>query len=121
MSVKPGQAHANARSRVWYSRPEPEDHIGTDYDEPGHITAEGIAATGAPTDSEFYLCGPTSFMTAIRTGLDMLGVPTERVHTEDLAPRLRSHRESFRTRHDHLTRRKGPSAQARSCRSCGPA
>jgi ferredoxin-NADP reductase/MOSC domain-containing protein YiiM len=73
---------SNARSRVWFSRPEPDDHIGTDYDELGHITPEGIAATGAPTGSDFYLCGPTPFMTAIRTGLDMLGVPAARVHTE---------------------------------------
>jgi ferredoxin-NADP reductase/MOSC domain-containing protein YiiM/ferredoxin len=73
---------SNAHSRVWYSRPDPDDHIGTDYDEFGHITPEGIAATGAPTDSEFYLCGPTPFMTAIRTGLDALGVPAARVHAE---------------------------------------
>ena len=72
----------NARSRVWYSRPDPEDNIGTDYDELGHITAERIAATGAPIDSEFYLCGPTTFMTAITAGLETLGVPTARVHTE---------------------------------------
>ena len=72
----------NAHSRVWYSRPDPEDHIGTDYDELGHITPEGIAATGTPIDSEFYLCGPTPFMTAITAGLGALGVPTARVHTE---------------------------------------
>jgi len=72
----------NARSRVWYSRPEADDHIGSDYDELGHITPEGIAATGAPTDSGFYLCGPTPFMTALRAGLDMLGVPAASVHTE---------------------------------------
>ena len=72
----------NAHSRVWYSRPDPDDHIGTDYDELGHITPERIAATGAPIDSEFYLCGPTSFMTAITAGLETLGVPTTRVHTE---------------------------------------
>jgi ferredoxin-NADP reductase len=72
----------NARSRVWYSQPGPDDHLGTDYDELGHITPEGIAATGAPTDCEFYLCGPTPFMTATRTGLGALGVPRARVHTE---------------------------------------
>jgi ferredoxin-NADP reductase/MOSC domain-containing protein YiiM len=72
----------NAHSRLWYSRPDPDDHIGTDYDELGHITPERIAATGAPTDSEFYLCGPTPFMTAITAGLETLGVPTARVHTE---------------------------------------
>ena len=31
----------NAHSRVWYSRPDPDDHIGTDYDELGHITRRG--------------------------------------------------------------------------------
>jgi ferredoxin-NADP reductase/MOSC domain-containing protein YiiM/ferredoxin len=72
----------NARSRVWYSQPGPDDHIGTEYDELGHITLEGIAATGAPTDGVFYLCGPTPFMTATRTGLGTVGVPTARVHTE---------------------------------------
>jgi ferredoxin-NADP reductase/MOSC domain-containing protein YiiM len=72
----------NARSRVWYSQPGPDDHLGTDFDELGHITPDGIAATGAPTDSEFYLCGPTPFMTATRTGLGTLGVPAAHVHTE---------------------------------------
>jgi ferredoxin-NADP reductase/MOSC domain-containing protein YiiM len=72
----------NARSRVWYSQPGRDDHIGTDFDELGRITPDGIAATGALTDSEFYLCGPTPFMTATRTGLSTLGVPAARVHTE---------------------------------------
>ncbi|MDX6254075.1 MAG: hypothetical protein QOJ11_409 [Frankiales bacterium] len=72
----------NARSRVWYSQPGPDDHLGTDYDELGHITAEKIAAAGAPTDGEWFLCGPTPFMMAIRAGLDSLGVPTARLHTE---------------------------------------
>ena len=30
-----------ARSRVWYSRPGPDDRLGTDYDEFGHISAYG--------------------------------------------------------------------------------
>ena len=71
-----------AHSRVWYSRPDPDDRIGTDYDELGHISADGIAATGAPLDGEFYVCGPTAFLTAVRTGLDTLGVASSRVHTE---------------------------------------
>jgi ferredoxin-NADP reductase/MOSC domain-containing protein YiiM/ferredoxin len=72
----------NAHSRVWYSRPDPADQIGTDYDELGHITSERIAAAGIPLDSEFYLCGPTPFMTAITAGLERLGVPRAHVHTE---------------------------------------
>ena len=72
----------NAQSHVWYSKPGPDDRLGTDYDEPGHLTAEGIAAIRAPIDARFYLCGPTAFMESIRTGLQALGVPTTHVHTE---------------------------------------
>jgi ferredoxin-NADP reductase/MOSC domain-containing protein YiiM len=72
----------SARSRVWYSRPEPGDRVGVDYDEVGHLTAEAIAATGAPIDAEFYLCGPPVFMHALQEGLDALGVPPARVRTE---------------------------------------
>ena len=73
---------SHAHRRVWYSRPGPDDVPGTDYDELGHITAEGIAAVGAPTDGELYLCGPAPFMAAIGAGLDTLGVSPARVHTE---------------------------------------
>ena len=72
----------NGRSRIWYSRPRPEDRLAIDYDEPGRMTPEAIAATGAPTDAEFYVCGPAAFMDAIRTGLAALGVPTTRLHDE---------------------------------------
>lgn len=72
----------NARSRVWYSQPGPDDIVGTDYDEFGRITPEGVAAAGAPLDGEFYLCGPTPFMGAIQAGLEALGVPSADVHTE---------------------------------------
>jgi ferredoxin-NADP reductase/MOSC domain-containing protein YiiM len=71
-----------ARSRVWYSRPDPADRVGVDYDEVGHITADAIAATGVPTESEFYLCGPPAFMDELRAGFDALGVSPARVHTE---------------------------------------
>jgi ferredoxin-NADP reductase/MOSC domain-containing protein YiiM/ferredoxin len=72
----------DAHGRIWYSHPAHDDRLGTDYDEIGHITPDGIAATGAPTGGEFYLCGPAAFMTATRAGLGVLGVPTTRVHTE---------------------------------------
>jgi len=71
-----------ARRHVWYSRPDPNDRVGVDHDEVGHITADAIAATGVPTESEFYLCGPPAFMDALRAGIDALGVSPARVHTE---------------------------------------
>jgi len=71
-----------AHSHVWYSRPDPGDRPGIDFDEVGRITAGAIAATGVPIDGEFYLCGPTEFMHALREGLERLGVPQARVRTE---------------------------------------
>jgi ferredoxin-NADP reductase/MOSC domain-containing protein YiiM/ferredoxin len=71
-----------ARSRVWYSRPDPTDRVGVDYDEVGHITADAIAATGVPIESEFYVCGPPAFMDQLRAGFDALGVSPARLHTE---------------------------------------
>ncbi len=71
-----------AHRRVWYSRPDPGDRVGVDHDEVGRITAGAIAATGVPTNAEFYLCGPPAFMDELRAGIDALGVPPARVHTE---------------------------------------
>ena len=113
---------AHAHSRVWYSRPGPDDRIGTDYDEVGHITPEGIAATGAPTDSEFYLCGPGSVHDC-----DPCGPRRAR-----RVARARAHRGVRRRGADHARRRparhsaatparRSTRAPARSSRSCGPA
>jgi ferredoxin-NADP reductase len=73
---------ARARSRIWYSRPGPDDRLGVEYDELGHITADGIVAAGAPTDGAFYVCGPAPFMSTVCDGLFTVGVPPVQVHTE---------------------------------------
>jgi ferredoxin-NADP reductase/MOSC domain-containing protein YiiM/ferredoxin len=73
---------ARAHRRIWYSRPDATDRAGIDFDATGRITPDELAATGVPSDGEFYLCGPTGFMDALREGLATLGVPTARVHTE---------------------------------------
>jgi ferredoxin-NADP reductase/MOSC domain-containing protein YiiM/ferredoxin len=72
----------SAHRRVCYSRPDPSDRVGDDYDAVGHVSADAIAAGGVPIDSEFYLCGPPTFMDALRAGLGALGVSRARVHTE---------------------------------------
>ena len=111
-----------ARSRVWYSQPDPGDRIGTDFDELGRITPRGSLRPGAPTRGEFYLCGPAAFMTAVRTGLDTLGVPTcPRAHRDVRRRWLRSRRASSRRQPGHRTRPKVRRARARSCPSSGPA
>jgi ferredoxin-NADP reductase/MOSC domain-containing protein YiiM len=71
-----------ARGYIVYSRPAATDQIGADFDAPGHIDTALLERIGVPEDSDFYLCGPTSFLQSIRDGLRNWGVPAENVHTE---------------------------------------
>ncbi len=41
-----------------------------------------LAALGLPADATAYVCGPTGFMTAIRTALTGLGIDPNRIRTE---------------------------------------
>jgi ferredoxin-NADP reductase/MOSC domain-containing protein YiiM/ferredoxin len=71
-----------ARSRIWYSRPTAEDRLGTNFDATGHVTVASFDALKIPRDADFYLCGPASFMHALRTDLATWGVSGTRIHTE---------------------------------------
>lgn len=70
------------RQYIVYSRPDAIDQVGTDFDASGHIDAGLLGRIGVSQDSDFYLCGPTSFLQNIRDGLSNWGVRAENVHTE---------------------------------------
>ena len=76
---------------VYYSRPDVDDRLGSDYDAPGRVTVDAIESIGVPADADFYLCGPGEFLADLRSGLDSLGIPAERQHVElfGSAPALR--------------------------------
>jgi ferredoxin-NADP reductase/MOSC domain-containing protein YiiM len=67
---------------IVYSRPGASDRLGVDYEASGHIDADLLQRIGVPTDSDFYLCGPSAFLESMRNGLRDWGVPDNRVHTE---------------------------------------
>ena len=69
-------------SCVAYSRPATTDHLGTDFDAAGHIDTALLKKIGVSPNSDFYLCGPSSFLRDMRDGLRGWGVPAEHVHTE---------------------------------------
>jgi ferredoxin-NADP reductase/MOSC domain-containing protein YiiM len=73
---------SRGRSYILYSKPGPNDRLGADFDAPGHIGAALIEKIGVSQDSEFYLCGPVSFLQNMRDGLRNWGVPAGNVHTE---------------------------------------
>lgn len=77
---------ANARTHVYYSRPDSEDLEGRDFDRRGRLTASVLADLQPPSDAQVYLCGPTPFMDEISAGLTALGFDPARVHTEVFGP-----------------------------------
>jgi ferredoxin-NADP reductase/MOSC domain-containing protein YiiM/ferredoxin len=76
----------NARSWVCYSRPDPTEVEGLDYDVAGRLTPSQLVELQPPRDAQAYLCGPTPFMEAISAGLAALGIDPAHIHTEPFGP-----------------------------------
>jgi ferredoxin-NADP reductase/MOSC domain-containing protein YiiM/ferredoxin len=76
----------NVHAHVYYSRPDPDDLAGRDFDSAGRLTASALAELEPPHDAEAYLCGPTPFMDDISAGLAALGIDVSRIHTEPFGP-----------------------------------
>lgn len=70
------------RGCIVYSRPTATDHVGADFDAPGHIDIALLERIGVSRNSDFYLCGPSSFLQDMRDGLRNWGVLAGNVHTE---------------------------------------
>jgi ferredoxin-NADP reductase/MOSC domain-containing protein YiiM len=73
---------SRGRSYIAYSRPGTTDQPGVDFDASGHIDVALLERIGVAQNSDFYLCGPPSFLQAMRKGLQSWGVLSENVHTE---------------------------------------
>ena len=73
---------SRGRGYIVYSRPAAIDQVGADFDVPGHIDTTLLERIGVSRDSDFYLCGPSSFLQNMRDGLRTWGAPAENVHTE---------------------------------------
>ena len=75
-----------AQARVYYSRPNPDDLQGRDFDSAGRLTASALAELKLPPDAEAYICGPSAFMDEISAGLAATGLDPSRTHTEPFGP-----------------------------------
>jgi ferredoxin-NADP reductase/MOSC domain-containing protein YiiM len=73
---------SRGRGYIAYSRPAATDQVGVDFDAPGHIDIALLDKIGVSQGSDFYLCGPTSFLQNMRDGLRNWGVLAGNVHTE---------------------------------------
>jgi len=73
---------SSGRSYIVYSRPSVSDRLKIDFDARGHIDTALLEKIGVPLNSDFYLCGPSSFLVNMQDGLRGWGVPADNVHTE---------------------------------------
>jgi ferredoxin-NADP reductase/MOSC domain-containing protein YiiM len=73
---------SHGRGYIVYSRPAATDKVAADFDAPGHIDIALLERIGVSQGSDFYLCGPSSFLQNMRGGLGNWGVPDGNVHTE---------------------------------------
>ena len=75
-------ALTRGRSYVCYSRPDPSDKVGEDFDASGHLSRSVFDQVGVPREADVYLCGPTRFMDDMKEALASLGVAPGRIHFE---------------------------------------
>jgi ferredoxin-NADP reductase/MOSC domain-containing protein YiiM len=76
------EALTHARSHIRYSAPGPGDRAGIDFDAQGRLDGHAIEELGVPRNSDFYLCGPSAFMSDLTNGLKELGIPAGRILSE---------------------------------------
>lgn len=66
--------HPNIRAHIRYSRPDPDDTPGVDYDGEGHVTIDLLRDLLEDASPQFFLCGSTPFMKSLYNGLIDWGV-----------------------------------------------
>ncbi|MBZ9983378.1 MULTISPECIES: MOSC and FAD-binding oxidoreductase domain-containing protein [unclassified Mesorhizobium] len=72
----------HGRSYVCYSRPDPVDRLGVDFDATGHLSSLVFNSVSIPQDADVYLCGPVDFMADMKEALAASGVAPDRVRIE---------------------------------------
>ncbi len=64
----------NGRGHVVYSKPNPDDQPGVDYDSVGHVDTKLLDRLAVTREADYYLCGPPSFLQQLTEGLKTWGV-----------------------------------------------
>jgi ferredoxin-NADP reductase len=79
-------AHPTFRLHVVYSRPDPADPVGRDFQHEGRIDVGLLQRTLPPGRHQFYVCGPPALMQSLVPALADWGVPVADIHFEAFGP-----------------------------------
>jgi ferredoxin-NADP reductase/MOSC domain-containing protein YiiM len=72
-----------SRGHVCYSAPGPADRPTVDFDIPGRLDLRVLQEQGVPRAADFYLCGPSAFMSDLTAALAAWGVASDSLHIEN--------------------------------------
>src|SRR5215211_4199988 len=73
---------AHRHSHICYSSPDPQDRANVDFDAARRLDMRMLESLNPPRNADFYICGPSTFMSDLTAGLAALGVARDRIHTE---------------------------------------
>jgi ferredoxin-NADP reductase/MOSC domain-containing protein YiiM len=76
------RALTSGRTFVCYTRPNPTDKMGEDFNATGRFSRSVFDELRLPQEADVYLCGPTRFMADMREALTALGVAPNLIHIE---------------------------------------
>ena len=69
-------------SYICYSSPDPGDRPNVDFDAAGRLNMRVLQDLNLPPNGDFYICGPSTFMSDLTAGLAALDIARDRIHTE---------------------------------------
>ena len=76
------EALPHGHRHICYSAPGPGDRPAVDFDASGRLSVPAMRELGVPRDADFYICGPSVFMTDLTAGLAAWGIGADRIHSE---------------------------------------
>ena len=75
-----------SHSAIAFSKPDPTDQPGKDFDVRGRWDLASLEKLAIPVEADFYTCGPPTFLTDMSRDLISLGVPQDSMHHEVFGP-----------------------------------
>lgn len=71
-----------SHSLIAYSKPDATDQPGKGFDIRGHFDLTALQKFSIPAAADFYVCGPSGFLSDMNRDLLALGVPQHAIHEE---------------------------------------
>ncbi|WP_440119790.1 NO-inducible flavohemoprotein [Paenibacillus sp. QZ-Y1] len=81
------ESHETLQAYYCYTQPTASDRENAYFDKEGYMDADWLRQMIGEQDATYYLCGPVSFMRAVYTALQAIGVAPDDIHYEFFGPK----------------------------------